>query len=204
MATACYFIFVCVTDCLQATDGALPEFIRPGGGGGDRFNSEPVQAIIPSYQFNCYGEITEWRAFVEGSGNGHFGSQPYTISFQVWRPDSTSSSYTMIGINHFPSIPLANPSVPDDTNRGIVTGVPPESERIEVQPGDVVGFYLESSRDNDDDGIQFDRDNSYTSETVWFDGSLRCSVLDPPCVYSADDFDSTTNRAPLITVTVGE
>ncbi len=31
------------------------------------------------------------------------------------------------------------------TDRGIVTGVPLESERIEVQPGDVVGFYLESS-----------------------------------------------------------
>ncbi len=109
----------------------------------------------------------------------------------------------MIGFNHFSPIPLAD-DVSND--RGIVTGVPPESERIEVQPGDVVGFYLESSQDSND-GIQFARDSdndpSYTGETVWFDGA-RCSMLDPPCVYSVGDFISMTNRAPLITVTVGE
>ncbi len=59
-------------------------------------------------------------------------------------------------------------------DRGIVTGVPLESERIEVQPGDVVGFYLDSFRSK---GIQFagDFDNTslYTEETAWFaTGSL--------------------------------
>ncbi len=73
-----------------------------------------------------------------------------------------------------------------------MTGVPLESERIEVQPGDVVGFYLESSR-NDDDGIQFARDNPspYTDERVWFaTGSLTprpdatCMILSAHLVYS--------------------
>ncbi len=60
-------------------------------------------------------------------------------------------------------------------DRGIVTGVPLESERIEVQPGDVVGFYLDSFRSK---GIKFagDFDNPslyITDETVWFaTGSL--------------------------------
>ncbi len=31
-----------------------------------------------------------------------------------------------------------------------MTGVPLESERIEVQPGDVVGFYLEGGRTDDE------------------------------------------------------
>ncbi len=86
------------------------------------------------------------------------------MSFQVWRPNSPSpldidGCYTMQGTNHFPPISLADP---DTDDRGIVTGVPLESERIEVQPGDVVGFYLESSK-NSADGIQFARDGDNTS-----------------------------------------
>ena len=118
----------------MATDGTcpLPNFVRPGGGG-------PVQVIIPSYKFNCYGQITEWRAFVERRGPVNFDDQPYSVSFQVWRPNSPpDGQYTIV---EFSPIPLADPN----TDRGIVTGVPLESERIEVQSGDVVGFYLESS-----------------------------------------------------------
>ena len=196
----------CFADCLMATDGTrpLPNFVRPGGGGEERFEVTPVQVIIPSYQFDCYGQVTEWRAYVEGSGGGHFDNQPYSITFQVWRPSSPpDGQYTIVGLNDFSPISLADPGTAD---RGIVTGIPLESERIEVQPGDVVGFYLESSRSTGD-GIQFakpsDNASPYAAETVWF-GSTRCSTLDPPCVYSVDDFSSMTNLAPLITVTVGK
>ncbi len=83
---------------------------------------------------------------MEGSGGSYFDVQPYSISFQVWRPNSpspvdTDGCYTMQGTNHFSRISLADPSTAD---RGIMTGVPPVNERIEVQPGDVVGFYLQS------------------------------------------------------------
>ena len=186
----------------MATDGSrsLPNFVRPGGGGEPRFEVAPVQVIIPSYKFNCYGQITEWRAFVEGSGNIQYANQSYSATFQVWRPNSPpDGQYTIVGLNEFFPIPLADPNTAD---RGIVTGVPLDSERIEVQPGDVVGFYLESSR-TDDDGIQFAGDNSYNGETVWFD-STPCLALDPPCIYSADDFGSMTNLAPLIILTVSE
>ena len=189
----------------MATGGSrsLPNFVRPGGGGEPRFEEEPVQVIIPSYQFTCYGEITEWRAFVERSGGGHYDDQPHSITFQVWRPSSPpDGQYTIVGLNDFSPILLANPRIDNGDNQGIVTGVPLESERIEVQPGDVVGFYFSSSRDNDN-GIQFAGDNSYNGETVWF-GSTRCSVLNPPCVYSADDLSFMTNLAPLITVTVSK
>ena len=199
----------CFADCLMATDGTrpLPNFVRPGGGGEPRFEVTPVQVIIPSYKFDCYGQITEWKAFVERSGRGHFGDQPYSITFQVWRPSSPpDGQYTIVGLNDFSPILLADPDVDNGVNQGIVTGVPLESERIEVQPGDVVGFYFSSSRD-DDNGIQFakpsDNASPYAAETVWF-GSTRCSTLDPPCVYSAGDFSAMTNLAPLITVTVSK
>ncbi len=179
--------------------------MRPGGGGEPRFEANPIQAIITSYQFDCCGVVTEWRALVEGSGGAHFREQPYTISFQVWRPNSpspvdTDGCYTMQGTNHFSPIPLAD---------RIVTGVPLESERIEVQPGDVVGFYLESSRENDD-GIQFageqDDESEYDSESVWYaTGTVTGSGLTCPLpVGPGRTLSSSTNLAPLITATVCE
>ncbi len=194
--------------CLRATNGDrdLPNFARPGGGGEPRFVANPIQAIITSYRFNCCGVVTEWRALVEGSGGAHFKEQPYTISFQVWRPNSPSpldndGCYTMQGTNDFPSIPLADP---DTDDRGIVTGVPPVNERIEVQPGDVVGFYLES---RSGDGIQFAKDEAspYTDETVWFATGSLTPNSDAACMYPVGTsglLSSSTNLAPLITATV--
>ncbi len=78
---------------------------------------------------------------------------------------------------------LADPGTAD---RGIVTGVPPVNERIEVQPGDVVGFYPQSIYRNDD-GIQFarDRDNTspYTDETVWFATGSLTPRPEAACMY---------------------
>ena len=180
--------------------------LRPANG--NRFKPNPVQAIITSYKFNCSGVITEWRALVEGSSIGHFEEQTYTISFQVWRPNSlspvdTDGCYNLAGFNHFSPIPLAHP---DTTERGIVTGVPLESERIEVQPGDVVGFYLEGSRSSLD-SIQFagDEDNPspYIDETVWFATDLLTPRPETACMYPVGTsglLNSSTNLAPLISV----
>ncbi len=200
--------------CLCATNGDrdLPNFVRPGGGGEPRFQVNPIQAIVTSYQFDCCGVVTQWRAFVERSGGAFFQDQPYTISFQVWRPNSpspvdTDGCYTMQGTNHFSPIPLSDPNTAD---RGIVTGIPLQSERIEVQPGDVVGFYLESSR-NDDDGIQFagDGDNTspYTDEAVWFATGSVTPRPEAACMYPvgiSGQLSSSCSLAPLITVTVCE
>ena len=109
----------------------------------------------------------------------------------------------MQGTNHFSHISLA-----DDTSddRGIVTGVPLESERIEVQPGDVVGFYLESSHmmDRNHDGIQFAPDSAYKSEAVWYaTGSYNKGPTECPFpVGPRRVLSSSTNRPPLITATV--
>ncbi len=119
----------------------------------------------------------------------------YSISFQVWRPPILADgTYTMIGVNHFLSTPLSA-----DT-RGLFTGVvPPESERI---PGDVVGFYLESSRE-DDDGIQFARDSDYEEETVWFVTDTASIVSPVPATLSVGSsglLSVSTTLAPLISV----
>ena len=148
---------------------------------------------------------------MERSGGAFFQDQPYTISFQVWRPNSpspvdTDGCYTMQGTNHFSPISLADNLSAD---KGIVTGIPLESERIEVQPGDVVGFYLESSR-NTGDGIQFageqDDESEYDSESVWYaTGVVSGSGL--TCLFPVGPgrtLSLFTSSAPLITATVCE
>ena len=102
--------------------------------------------------------ITEWAAHVEYSGGAHDNGF-YSIAFQVWRPNSPSpvvdGCYNKTGSNYFPDIVLYDRAVRE---------TPLASERIHVQPGDVVGFYLTTDRD-EDSGIQFAED--YTEESVW-------------------------------------
>ncbi len=123
----------------------------------------------------------------------------------MWRPNSpspvdTDGCYTIQGTNHFSPISLADPNTAD---RGIVTGVPLESERIEVQPGDVVGFYLESNILTSD-GIQFARDGE--DESVWYaTGDVTGFGLTCPLpVGKEKTLRSSTNLAPLITATLCE
>ena len=198
--------------CLQASNGdrPLPNFVRPGGIREPKFKVNPIQAIITSYRFNCCGLVTEWRAFVDRS-DLYSLFYTYTISFQVWRPIllNNTNCYNLTGINHFSRIPLARSSSSD---RGIATGTVSASERIDVQPGDVIGFYLTVRRlftgSKLNNGIQFagdnDNDPDYRNESVW---SAAGPMIERPTVGSlcaGPDrvLNSFTDRAPLITVTV--
>ena len=150
--------------------------------------------------------ITEWGAFVASSGGGNENGY-YSITFQVWRPNSRSpvdvdGCYTMMGSNHFPSIIL--------DSDGRVRETPLASERIDVQPGDVIGFYL-SGTDNGNNGIQFAKDDDnvipYTEETVWYATSTINSGNNPSCPFPVGvdgTLSFSTSVAPLITVSVGE
>ena len=95
----------------------------------------------------------------------HSGSQQYYIQFQVWRPNGTTGCYSLVDYNH----PLDNNGMEtflrpltgllDNCNnnnsplhRCVVLTVE-EDEQIEVQSGDVVGYYVDSNKD--DNGIQW-------------------------------------------------
>ena len=100
------------------------------------------QVIIPSYRFTCCGNITEWGVDVHPGGRLFDGF--YTLSLQVWRPSpsvQTIGCYSLVGNNHFTSVSLVN-------QVAIVTPMP--QERIEFQPGDVLGISVENT--NRDDG----------------------------------------------------
>ena len=144
--------------------------------------------------------ITEWAASVERSG-GISNNGVYSIIFQVWRPNSpspvdTDGCYNMTGSNYFPDIVL-------DSDRA-VRETPLASERIHVQPGDVVGFYLTTIR-NEDNGIPFDE--NYTEDSVWYATGNIINSGNPTCPFPVGNgrtLSSFTNVAPRITAAVCE
>ena len=147
---------------LQCSVDNLPPFgdtsprNRPGR---DRF-----QTIVPAYEFQCSGRVTEWGACVRPGGQMR---EQFYIQFQVWRPSGPSGCYRLVGFNRpvgsqgedgFLSPPGDNS---DQLHRCVVLSVT-EDEQIEVQSGDVVGYYVDRFRlnngeleDRDDGGIQW-------------------------------------------------
>ena len=123
------------------------------------------QAIIPSYEFICCGNITEWRVDVHpGGSNDH---RKYTLNLQVWRPSLTTESnnvgsfgsgcYSLVRNNRFTSISLS---------AGVVEVTPSPRDQIPFRPGDVLGFYVENARESDG-GVVVITTASARSEIVW-------------------------------------
>ncbi len=102
-----------------------------------------IQALIPEYHFTCHGRITRWGIATEKRG-GH------RIDLQVWRPlDQTEGSYALIGANSF--------TVQPEKGQKLLYLTPNATELINVQPGDVVGLFME-------DNVQID--DGYLVQTV--------------------------------------
>ena len=127
--------------CLEVGNGnGLPHFQNYGYNGVARIALHH-QAIIPSYEFTCCGNITEWGVDVEQDGSGD--NRLYTLNLQVWRPSPTtvdgstgSGQYILIGNNRFTSISLSN---------NVAEVTPSPRDQIQFLFGDVLGFYVEEA-----------------------------------------------------------
>ena len=112
---------------------------------------------MPAYEFQCSGRVTEWGACVERHG----GDEEYYIQFQVWRPTGPSGCYRLVGFNRPVDSEgedvFVSPRGSNPLRRCVVLSVT-EDRQIEVQSGDVVGYYVDHFRDDDDrndNGIQW-------------------------------------------------
>ena len=164
------------------------------------------QAVIPSYRFDCCGNITEWEADVHPGGGNH--DMVYTLDFQVWRPSPTvenSGCYSLVGNNRFTSVPLVNE---------VATVTPLPQERIEFQPGDVLGFYIENT-DRNDGGVVIlldsgeKGDSGYETEEVWYADVSNAVIGNRECLYPVGSqpgrtLNSFTNAAPVISMSYGK
>ena len=159
----CTNTLFCAEQCLQVRNGDGPPGLMDYGHEPPRIELHH-QAIIPSYNFTCCGNITEWGADIH-----HDNDMEYTIDFQLWRPSPTTPQdgslgtgyYSLVGHNRFTSISL---------NDDLATGLSPSPQNyIQFQPGDVLGFYVEEAKD-DDRGVVVLTRESFTSEVVWYIG----------------------------------
>ena len=113
----------------------LPSFQNYGNNGVTRI-THYHQAIIPSYEFKCCGNVTEWGVDVQQDGRDD--DMRYTLDLQVWRPSPTtvdgstgSGQYILVGNNRFTKI-----SVSDNVGEVSVKA----QDQAQFRPGDVLGF----------------------------------------------------------------
>ena len=181
---------------MQAGNGnSLPSFkdYEDGEGQIRRYH----QAIIPSYRFQCCGNVTEWRVDVHPGGGKD--NREYTLNLQVWRPSprldlSILGHYNLIGNNRFTSISLSD-------GAALVTPLP--RDYIQFRPGDVLGFHVEEARD-DNRGVVVLTTDSYTRDTVWHAGIPTSHILGcPVSVGNGGTLNTVLYGAPVIEIDTG-
>lgn len=163
-----------------------------------------TEAIIASYTFHCYGNITAWHTYLKPDD-----SQPHTMRFQVWRPSSSvavDGCYAIVGESAFTNVVAEQD--------GLVSKWLDPEDMIGVSPGDVVGYYSQTDASGadsaNDTGVRLDR--SYTEERVWYHvnteedplmtaGLVTC--LFPTGTQSNRILRSFTSAAPVISIDMG-
>ena len=196
--------------CLRSNnEKGLPPFQDYGGPGFNTVTNTDVipqvhQAIIPSYRFNCCGNITEWG--VDVFSNSDDDKFRYTLDLQVWRPSlnvQESGCYSRVGSNTFTLMS-------QDSRLAVVT--PPPQERITIQPGDVLGFHVKSSG-RDTIGVTLLEDfnttgeRNYKLEEVWYANVEQLVISNRNCPFavgSKGQLNMFTRAAPVISVSIGE
>ena len=161
------------------------------------------QAIVPSYRFNCNGNITEWTIAVTQIDK-------YDLELQVWRPSPTGDDtrgYVLIGQNsfnrHIPNRPPKNSS----KLLGVIQATPRPEDQLQVEPGDILGVYVFSylPRGSGIALLSGDRGNrsQLLEEEVWYAKVDKQTVVGGggDCLETTI-LDTFINAIPVISVTV--
>ena len=188
-------------DCLQG--GETTETQIPFDNVASGASQLPVgsQAIVPSYQILCCGQIMEWGTFVQPEGPAGV----YTIHFQVWRPSPASGSggggdcYSLVGENSFQGLTF----LPDNP----IIASPLSSDRISIRPGDVLGYLVTSSTGGANGGIQLDP--SFMNDVVLYadigDNPLPVGTeACPVSIRPGGVLSHSTNAAPVFSVDISK
>ena len=143
--------------------------------------------IVPQLKFDCHGTITNWHALtyfntVDAALDAFF----HDITFQLWRPSTEDNRvYSFIGSNIAQffgnDIRAGRTILEDGTLLFNLTSTPPAQERLQFQPGDVIGWYIHTGAQATDQPLSIvyrhvtSDDNAVdVFSTVISDSSLAC------------------------------
>ena len=120
-------------------------------------------------------------------------SDIYTIEFQVWRLSEETGCYTQVGSNRISQGSPKNAQFKISLH---------EPDQIQVEPGDVVGFYANHLNTQNGGGVEYDK--TVTGVTVWYSGGgvdpTGCGIK----TGESGQLDSSILGAPVISAVVGE
>ena len=185
-------------ECLQTNNANnLPTFMGSRGPAGERIEHQH-QAIVTTYKFNCCGNITEWGVDLNPVEDNLY----FNFDFQVWRPSSTvneTGCYSLVGNYAATSI-----SIETSVTESHVARVTP-SYQLQFQPGDVLGFYVESEAEMtpEDNGVVLLHSGAFTSENVWHTSITSRSSQSGSCPYPIGTdgvLNTLTRAAPVISI----
>ena len=145
--------------------------------------------------------------------NPDFRNASFNFIFQVWRPSSsvnTTGCYDLV--DDFLSSSISIATQPE--SKRVARVIPAPQDQLQFQPGDVLGFYVESYGSTDksdyDNGVVVLNNGSHSSELVWFasvditaarhskSGMQSC----PYPVGTNGVLSSSTHAAPVISISV--
>ena len=167
------------------------------------------QAIISSYKFNCCGNITEWGVDLNPLSYSR-NVITFDFDFQVWRPSPTineTGCYSLVDNLKVMSISIPSQLAPSE-HVARVTPLP--QYQLHFQPGDVLGFYVESHGEgshpggDDNNGVVLLNSADYTSELVWYGhaSARRWSGSCPYPVGTSGVLSLSTHAAPVISIKI--
>ena len=198
-----------VQNCLNTNDSnGLPMFQGYTGAAGrsDRRIHHQHQAIIPTYKFNCCGNIIGWG--VDLNPDRDEEDKTFDFILQVWRPSPTlqtmAECYSLISDHR-----IISTVIKTDSRTGRVARVTPLLQnQLEFEPGDVLGFYVEShgsGPSDDDNGVVVLNNGSHTSELVWHGRITSLTSRSGSCPYPVGTsglLSTPTHAAPVISISV--
>ena len=200
---SCVFYYCFIDQCLTVGNGnGLPSFTDYSDGGGGRILTNH-QAIIPSYQFYCCGNVTEWRVDVHPVGHSE-RQWISTLNLQIWRPSPTEETDTLLGTGYYTLAGNERIS-PVSLTAGKVLVTPTPGKYAQFRPRDVLGFYMENVIDNNR-GVVLLSSATFTSEVVWYASvaSQEGSCLNTYSIGSSGDLNTLTRAAPVISMSTSK
>ena len=135
-------------------------------------STETFTKVTPEMWFTCSGKVVHWRAagrFMGGSRNAVFG---------IWRERSRKSgTYDRVATIELGTCGSGDQASPVTGLRDVYECTLPESLRVSVQPGDIVGIEI-PGRNELGFGLLFDNSNSATGPTQYeFSGQVSTVTL---------------------------